>query len=115
MQATGLNELIDDFRTEARLATPRARRVVETNLAQVSDTAKGLVEVDTGELRDSISYETHETAGGSASGEVGPTAAHGPFVENGTVHMAPRPFMDPALDQQADEFVDDVLNQVSQL
>lgn len=57
--------------------------------------------VDTGDTRDSIFVaETSEIAG-AASYRVGPTTDYAHFVEFGTVKMSARPYMIPALEQEA--------------
>lgn len=102
-QITGLNELVTELAAEATQAVARARGVVQASAARVKATAKQLVPVDSGELRDSITYETRLHQGG-AEGEIGPTARHGVFVEWGTSKMAPQAFMGPALDRHGADF-----------
>lgn len=49
--------------------------------------------------------ESIETTGEGTFREVGPTARHGWFMENGTYKDAPQPYMGPALDKHEGELV----------
>lgn len=82
---------------------PLARAAVQKTCADTKRDAQAFAPVDTGNLRNSITYETHETRDG-AWGEVGPTANYGAFVEYGTSRNAPAAFMGPAFDRHAGEF-----------
>lgn len=75
------------------------RQVVQKLCADTKADAQAIVPVDTGFLRSSITYETKETRVG-ATGEVGPTADYGDYVESGTSRMAPQPYMLPAYTRQ---------------
>lgn len=85
---------------------PRAQLVVRKSLKDIEATAKNKVPVDTGNLKSSIGTSDLRTIGqsGSLSGEVGPTAEYGVFVELGTSRMAPQPFMGPAADLHIPRF-----------
>lgn len=78
-----------------------AQMAVRKTLKDIEAGAKNRVPVDTGNLKGSISTSDLRTIGhsGSLSGEVGPTAAYGAFVELGTSRMAPQPYLGPAADQ----------------
>lgn len=58
---------------------------------------KGRAPVRTGHLKGSITSEFAQSAT-TARGETGPEAKYGHFVEHGTRHMAPQPYMGPAAD-----------------
>lgn len=58
--------------------------------------------VDTGNLKNSLVFEMT----GKNSGEVRVMAEYGAFLEYGTVRMAPRPFLTPAVDKVADKLED---------
>jgi HK97 gp10 family phage protein len=95
-----LNTLAADL-GKATAATAAAAAIAVTKTAHdIETTAKALCPVDTGNLRNSISTDIH-----GLEAEVGPTASYGGYVELGTVKMAPRAYLGPALDRHAPEFV----------
>lgn len=84
----------------------RVRRQAEliikkTEGAVIAD-AQAFAPVDTGNLRSSI---TGSILADGLEVEVGPTAAYGRYVEEGTSRMAPRAFMGPAFDRAQPGFV----------
>lgn len=82
-----------------------AALVVRKTAANVERDAKILAPVDTGNLRNSISTDvTGDGRHRSVSAEIGPTADYGIYLERGTSHMPPHPFMGPAFDRHADGF-----------
>lgn len=83
----------------------KARTVVQVVCANTKRDAQILAPVDTGNLRNSISYETHQIGAGTY-GLVGPTADYGAFVEFGTSRMGPQPYMGPATDRHENTFVE---------
>lgn len=76
------------------------RVVVRKNTAAAERTAKRLVPVGEGDLRDSI----HSVIEGH-QGTVIAGTDHAEYVEDGTSTMAPQPFMTPALQQQTSPFL----------
>lgn len=78
------------------LAEAGARAVVRTGGRQAYQDARQRVPVRSGHLRSTIYLR--EDADGRGY-EVGATAEYAHFVEFGTVHMAPQPFIGPAFDQ----------------
>lgn len=78
----------------------QARVVVEVVTRGTERDAKILAPVDTGNLRNSIGSDID-----GLTGEVGPTANYGEYVEDGTSRMAPQPFMGPATDRWSVQFV----------
>ena len=94
---------------------------VEQACQLISEEAKAIVPVRTGELRDSIGWSA-ETEGNKVIGTVSATAAHAIFVEMGTGRrgaespdrgpgpysmswpgMSPRPYLRPAVDVAREE------------
>lgn len=65
----------------------------------VAETARTLVPVDTGRLRDSIDYRIGRDDKGPFV-DVGATEIYAPFVEWGTVNMAPEPFLSTAAEAE---------------
>lgn len=63
--------------------------------------AKAFAPVDTGNLRNSIGHSDLRALSqtGTLEVEVGPTAAYGRYVEEGTSRAAPQAFMGPAFDR----------------
>lgn len=79
----------------------RAGQVVRRTVLAIERDAKLIVPVDTGNLKNSISSDIQEA---SLSGEVGPTAHYGHYVEEGTSKMSPQPYMRPAADRNTPGF-----------
>lgn len=84
---------------------------------KVVQTAKQLVPVRTGNLRDSIGLAPGTEGGrtGTALVSVVATAPYAGYVEFGTVHMAPRPYMRPALARHKGEAQDGIMAAAVQL
>lgn len=101
--ADDLRSLAADFRTASGRVSAEARNLVKKTAADIAADAKRLSPVDTGNLRNSITYQTTGNAYYSEA-EVGPTAEYGVFVELGTSRMGARPFMGPAADRHAPLF-----------
>lgn len=109
---TGLNDVVVEFAAESVEAPMRARAVVQKHSKKVKETMKSFAPVASGEMRDSITYETRQLVGG-AVGEIGPTATRDGFpypaaVEWGTSEMPPQAFAGPALDRHSGEFENDM-------
>lgn len=87
-----------------RAALPRALERItvrsEADLQRlgirVQNEARRLAAVDTGRLRSSIQHVPGRDARGPYV-DVGTNVQYAPFVEYGTIHSAPQPFMRPAL------------------
>lgn len=77
--------------------------VVKRTAFAIEATAKQLCPVDTGFLRNSIGT-TFNIGSGEFSAEVKAGASYAMFVEYGTSRMAPRAFLNPALDAHTPEF-----------
>lgn len=99
-----LNRLAADLGKLGPQVTVGSRVLVQKACADTKRDAQLFAPVDTGNLRSSITYETHDTKSG-AWGEVGPTAAYGRYVEEGTSVMAPQAYMGPAFDRASPGFV----------
>lgn len=69
-----------------------ANHFLEDVVEQITDDARRLAAVDTGEMQDSVFGEVV-----NGSGRVGATAEHSRFVELGTENMPAQPFLRPAL------------------
>ncbi|HET7398992.1 MAG TPA: HK97-gp10 family putative phage morphogenesis protein [Intrasporangium sp.] len=98
-----LNSLTVDLGKAGEKALPLARRVIQKSAADIKRDAQVFAPVDTGNLRSSIGYETHELAS-AVTAEIGPTASYGHFVEFGTSRMGPHAYMGPALDRNGYSF-----------
>ena len=104
VDVSALNKLAADLGKLGPTAIAGARLIVQKSCADTKRDAQAFAPVDTGNLRSSIGYETHETKAG-AWGVVGPTADYGAFVEDGTSRMAPHAYMGPAFDRNQPAFV----------
>lgn len=106
IDASQLRGLAADLTGVSKTAGQAARAVVRKTALDVERTAKGLVPVDTGNLRASIGHSDLRAMGtsGSIEAEIGPSANYGIYVEEGTSRMGPQPYMQPALDRVAPAF-----------
>lgn len=104
IDVTELNKLTADMGKIGPQLVGAVRVLVQKTCADTKTDAQAFAPVDTGFLRSSINYETHELKTG-AWGEVGPTAEYGAYVEDGTSRMAPQAYMGPAFDRRAPEYV----------
>lgn len=104
----GLNELVVSLAGASATVKEGAAGRVEKVLDNIVDTAQGIVPVLSGELQGSISRSEVTKGFGSVTGEAGPTARHGRFVEWGTYKDAPQAFMGPALDRHSHELEEDL-------
>lgn len=80
--------------------TGQIPKALEASAILVQGEAKTLAPVDTGNLRNSITRETHEDYA-----IVGTNVEYGPFQEFGTSKMAAQPFLTPALNRNRSRIV----------
>ena len=92
-----------DMQKAGQRAHDKAMQVIGKTAADISADAKSYVPVDTGNLKNSIGYDTFNT-GGEAGAEIGPTANYGMHVEMGTSRMSPQPYMAPAFNRRVAGF-----------
>lgn len=89
-------------RAYAEMGLSSQRELVRLAI-EVQNRARELCPVDTGRLRSSIGH----TEGVDVRGpfvDVGTNVEYAPFVEYGTMHMAPQPFLRPALAEAVEGF-----------
>lgn len=96
---SGINRLAVDMGKVAGKTVPLAAAAVRKSISDIEGTAKMFCPVDTGNLRSSISSTVI-----GLSGETGPTAEYGIWVELGTSTQAPAAYMGPAFDRHVGEF-----------
>lgn len=131
IDASEVEELADDMFRNTYAFPARAQLAVAKVGYDMEATAKSIVRVDTGNLRNSISTDV-----GELSVEVGPTADYGDIIERGVPHpftitaqaggslhfvidghdvfaksvvhppIAPSPYMSPAFDQGLQQLED---------
>lgn len=108
---TGLTELADDLQHAAEASVDEVRKVVSKGLLNIKKETKsrwqGLAHAPA--LPNAVTYDT-ATSGTGASGEVGPDKARrqgalGNLLEYGSVHNAPIPGLNPALDAEEPRFL----------
>lgn len=104
----GLNEVTVSLAKASADVKDGAAERVERVLDNIVNTAQSIVPVRFGELQGSISRSEVSKGFGSVTGEAGPTANHGRFVEWGTYKDAPQAFMGPALDRHSHELEEDL-------
>lgn len=99
----GLNEVTVSLAKASVDVRDGAADRVGKVLDNIVSTAQSIVPVRSGELKGSISRSDVKRGFGYVTGEAGPTARHGTFVEWGTYKDAPQAFMGPALDRHSHE------------
>ena len=112
----------------ANIKTPKLQKVIRQSSQRIVNTAKSLAPVDTGDLRDSIGFITSKDNTNLDKALIGlrreyHNAYLGVMVEYGTAprfqengrytgQIPARPFMRPALDQNANAVTDEILKGV---
>lgn len=86
--------------TPGKVALATTKATIDT-----SNDAKINAPVRTGNLRDSIKYET-AISGTSVTGRVYAEAHYAPFVENGTSRMAAQPYMGPSFETHSAKWLE---------
>ena len=94
-----LQKLAVDLGEASAKVTARAEMVVKKVALDIEATAKTIVPVDTGNLKNSIGSEVD-----GLSAEVSATTDYADYVEYGTSRMHAQPYMGPALDEHAPTF-----------
>lgn len=92
-----------ELKTKTRKAIYKA---ISETMPLVEETAKGLVPVDTGNLKDSIVSGTKEKPDGVVGWVKTAHVKYGLAVEYGHGSYKPHPFLRPAVDQHKDDIVD---------
>lgn len=95
-----LRELAADLGKAGAETKRKASLVIAKTAHDIEADAKRLAPWDTGTLSNSISSDVKEL-----SAEIGPTVDYGVYLEYGTVHMSPQPYMGPAADRREPAFV----------
>lgn len=94
IRVLGVPQLLARFARAAALGEVAENAAVSAVAVEVAETARSLVPVDTGTLRDSI----QEHAEG-----VSVTAPYAGFVEYGTAYVPAQPYLRPAADEAKGE------------
>lgn len=92
-----------DLSKAGQRAHDKAAQAIGKTAADITADAKSYVPVDTGNLKNSIGYDTFNS-GGEMGAEIGPTAGYGLHVEAGTSRMAPQPYLAPAFNRRVTGF-----------
>lgn len=93
-----LNQLSARIASRAMAVYPATRAAIAKTAEDIVATAQTFVPVDTAATKNSIYAEYSD---GGLQADVGPTTEYAPYLEYGTVNMAPHAFMGPALDRHA--------------
>lgn len=105
----GLDVVVRDLNRKALTIRPQAGAVCVAAAAQAAQRMRDKVPIGPPDLHvlDTITADSRPTFDGSVVyADAGPDPRMGPqafvarFLEHGTVHMAPQPFVDPSADEQ---------------
>lgn len=123
MQMTGLRELgVAMKELDSRVQKRIARSATAAGARVIANEAKKLVPVDTGNLKKNIRTANlkpnqpglQETAVGvRVKGKKDDSAYYFRFLEFGTAHMAPRPFLRPAFETKKQEAAGKIKDQLA--
>ena len=106
--AGGLEVVVDN----TAAASAGIKDAIAIALEKIGLLAEGYAQmkcpVDTGNLRGSI---THEVAGDSVY--IGTNVEYAPYVELGTVHQAPQPYLRPAAQEHGPQYRDIIKSELS--
>lgn len=102
----GVDVVASSFTRKAHTIGPLAGAAAVLYARKAADQMRSTVPVDRGDVRDSIESDDAPTVEGTTVyADAGPTSFVGKFLEEGTVKMAPRPYVQPAADSVIPEFV----------
>ena len=101
IDVSGIRELSADLTKAGPKARERVVAATRTSGNKVKADMQAGAPKRTGELASSVTMSLYGAGGGSVAAVVGPTARYGIFQEIGTVHHAPQPFAQPALNKNA--------------
>lgn len=103
----GLDALVRDITYAADRIRPEAGKAIVEQVADLAQKMRDTVPVDEGDVLDSITEDTAATIDGDGVwAEAGPDKEANPqafvarFLEDGTVKMSPRSFVEPSLARQ---------------
>lgn len=139
IKVTGLSELLGQLKKlDTELGEKALASAGRLSFKSVLEAARALVPVDSGELRDAIRIRVAKSKNGGVAVGIQiasstskmkqarvaaaafnesqskrlPPSRRWHFVELGTANQAPKPFLRPALDQNAQRVVDDLREQL---
>jgi HK97 gp10 family phage protein len=97
-----LNKVAADLATAGQRVGAKGSTVLRAYAHLIEGTGKQFAPRDTGATANSIGVDfTGDGRSNVMGADIGPTTSYSPFVEWGTIHMAPRAFMGPALDRHS--------------
>ena len=120
IEIIGLTELEEKLSNLDVKLSRALDEALEEIAEKIRDDAKSLVPVDTGALKKSIRIEKKEKlqvsivagGGGVINPRTGREVDYAGYVEFGTSHMSPQPYMQPALEKNRDELLNIVKRKV---
>jgi HK97 gp10 family phage protein len=129
---TGMAEVIKSLEAMgANIKTPKLQDVIQKSSQRIINTAKSLAPVESGDLRDSIGFITSKDSSNLDKALIGLRREYynaylGVMFEYGTApriqkngrytgSLTPRPFMRPALDQNASAVTDGIIKGVDEI
>lgn len=98
-------EVSENFDEFQRVLASELEEALEDVVDTVGSEAQANAPVDTGRLRDEISWQVERIAEALIEGQIESGAPYSAFVEFGTIYMEPNSFMSPALDGNRDWIV----------
>lgn len=104
----GLEEVMREFNRFDKESRVNLRRAVRKNVNSLRKGMRSRIHNVTGNLSKSISAKYDKDGFGAVIGPTRPLGSHAHLLEFGTVKMAARPFVTPAVEEQRDKYLNDV-------
>ena len=101
-----LYKVAETFERRTGQVGQQGSKVLRRTALAIEKTAKEIVRVDTGNLKNSITTDFEgDGRFGTMSSETGPEAEYGGYLEWGTSKQEPAPYMGPAMDKHVPSFI----------
>lgn len=108
VEVDGVEQLKSNFKKISKTASNEVEQALINGALMVERDAKIKAPVDTGRLRQSLSYQEENFGSKNPAVKVGTNVDYAPPVEFGTSKMAARPFLRPAFNENKDKILKEI-------